>query len=62
MQKKANSTLSEDERIARTVKKLRKKLGREPYPWEKPTKKPCVGLCYYYKKNGLPNPWDKVLN
>lgn len=23
-----------------------------------PTKKPCVGLCYHYKRLGLPNPYE----
>ena len=24
-----------------------------------PTKKPCVGLCYHYKRLGIPNPYEK---
>ncbi len=29
----------------------------KPYPWERTsTEAPCVGLCYFYRKNGMANP------
>ncbi len=47
---------------SQTTPKPVKMPYEKPYPWERSTETPCVGLCYYYKKKGLPNPFEEWFN